>query len=322
MAAFDLQEKPGPARDNQVLAHLNAGTLDPVSWVPVTSEIPGHTGQFLVTADALKLGGVRFGAGAQLAQQLADGLGALLLTPKLLDLMYAQASTPITPFPDYNATMMENSSWFVKHSARIDAALAAAGYSGGIVQTVGKPWMISNQLLSHSGKSENYGWHLPPGTKSPWNGVAIYPAVTTKALVIQQPGWAHGLDQADYSETCQFVNRWCVVDGAKRDIADVLMDPILSALVSHEGPLQAAALRQPGVPQYVCKLPASKALDVKHALVEPASTNGLCPMPPEPEVTLPPGKTDWSLVAVGAASIATLTAGFLLAIRHAGRAVR
>lgn len=325
MATFDLQDAPGAARDAQVLAHLNAGTLDPVSWVPVTSSAGDHTGQFLVTADAVKIGGVRFGAGAQLAQQLADGLGALLLTPKLLDLMYAQAATVLPPFPDYSPLMM-NSSWFIKHSGRIDAAMKTAGYKGGIVQTLGKPWMISNQLATHAGKAENYGWALPPGTKSPWNGVAIYPAVTSKAMVIQQPGWAHGLDQADYSETVQLLNRWCVVDGQKRDVADILLDPMLSALVSHEGALTKSVLRQPGVPQYVCKLPASSGpTPAFRQFVQPASTpasdsNGLCPMPPEPMISVPsPDGTDWTLVALSAAAIATVTAGFWFAIKLAGR---
>jgi hypothetical protein len=321
VATFDLQEAPGPARDAQVLAHLNAGDLDPVAWVPLKSEIAGHTGQFLVMADALKLGGVRFGAGAMLAQQLADGMGAMLLTPKLLDMMYEQAAVQIPPFPDFNATMMENSSWFVKHSGRIDAAIKAAGYTTGIVQTIGKPWMISNALLSHPGKAENYGWHLPPGTKSPWKGIAIYPSVTTKAMVIQQPGWAHGLDQADYSETVQLVNRWCVVDGVKRDLADVLMDPALSFLASHEGPLNKGVLRQPGVPQYVCKLPPSPTpQQAMRVLLQQQQQGGLCPMPPQPPVYEPPERTNWTIVAWGTAAIAAVTWGFTLALKHAGRA--
>jgi hypothetical protein len=36
----------------------------------------------------------------------------------------------------------------------------------------------------------------------------------------------------------------------------------------------------------------------------------------------PPATTDWGLVAVGVAAIATVTAGFFLAIRHAGRIAR
>ena len=59
-----------------------------------------------VMADALKLGGVRVGAGAGLAQQIADVLGAMLLTPKVLDLMYAARAVTVAPMLQFDAQQM------------------------------------------------------------------------------------------------------------------------------------------------------------------------------------------------------------------------
>ena len=242
---LDLPDASGPARDALILKHVIAG--DAVySWVPlvVSPRLTIH-----VMSDALKLGGVRVGAGAGLAQQVADVLGAMLLTPKVLELMFNARAITIPPETQYDATQMLLTHWFVKESQRIDAAIADAGGlpAGGIAQTVGKPWMISNLLLAHPGKSVNYGWNLPLGTANPWLGVPLYPSVTNTSLVIQQPSYFHVLNEADYAETILLMHQECLLDGTWTKLATVLADPALAPLVSHEGVLRV--FRQPGVPQ-------------------------------------------------------------------------
>lgn len=245
---FDLPNQPGPARDAAIMAHVVNGTIDPIVYAPITANIPGHTATFFVFADAMKIGGVRFGAGAGLAQQIADAVGCSLITPRLLDMAYEQRGVTVFPQPMYNATKMMTSEWFIAHSKKIDEVLAKTNFEPGmIVQTTGKPWVLDNRLLDHPGRAINYSWYVPPGTPDPWNGVHTLPSVSLPNVrVIQDPGWAHGLDQADYSETVTLVRQDCIVDGVIRKLSEVLTSPTLAPLASHQGPLKL--LRQPGVP--------------------------------------------------------------------------
>ena len=242
--SLNLPADSGPTRDAAILQRITGGDHDPVQWGTVVSDVNGHHGEFQVFADALKLDGVRFGVGARLAQQIADALDCLLLTPRLLDLMYEQAAVVLDPFPLGTEDMM-GLARFEKHSGLIDDALAAAGYSAGIIQSIGKPWMLDNDLLTHPGKAENYGWHLPKGTGPYWKGVHLNPTASLPDILCIQPrSWAHGLDQEDYSEVVLLVSKACSVDGQPAVLGDVLQDPELAALASHQGALKL--LRQPG----------------------------------------------------------------------------
>jgi len=245
---LDLPDAPGPARDNLVLQHVLSGDAE-THWSPL---VVSPRLQLLVMSDALKLGGVRIGAGAKLAQQCADALGAMLVTPRVLDLMYAARAVTLPPELQYDATQMATTHWMVKYSARVDAALAAAGGApeGGIVQTVGKPFVLSNLLLAHPGKSVNYSWYCPPGSVSggKWQAqnVPAYPSVSLPDVyVLQQPSWGHNAYQSDYASVMVFMHQKCVLDGKQVPTSQVLQDPALASLVSQEGVLRV--LRQPGV---------------------------------------------------------------------------
>lgn len=288
-----------------VLDAVTQESYDPISWVELKTSIPGHAATFLVTADALKIGGVRINVSATLQQQIADGIGALLLTPKLLDQMWAQRAVTLLPSPQPIEATVKS---MLAHSSRIDAALAKAGGApkGGIVQTVGKQWVVSNALLAHSGKAENMGWHFPGKTfdgKS-WSASPTLPGIR----MIQDPGWAHDASHVDYSQVCCLVNRWCVLDGARTDIATVLQDPTLSALASAEGPLKL--LRQPGVPMFACRIP-------NPTQVASVMSETLCPMPPSPTPVLADARgINWTLVVWGTAALATAAAGVFYALKR------
>jgi hypothetical protein len=246
-SVLDLPDAPGPARDALVLQYVLHGDAE-YSWVPL---VVNARLTIFVMPDALKLGGVRIGAGAGLAQQIADALGAMLLTPKILDLMFAARAVTIPPELQYDATQMLTTHWFVKESARIDAALAAAGDGSGIIQTVGKPWMLTNLLNAHPGKACNYGWHVPPGTvaANKWEGTPAYASQTLPGIyVLQQPSYAHALDEADYSEMVLLMHQTCTLDGESVPMSKVLTNPALASMVSQEGVLTVPGLRQPGVP--------------------------------------------------------------------------
>lgn len=238
------------ARNKYILDAASRGALD-VSWWPLTVQERGHTIRLLVTARPVRCDGIIFGAGARLAQQCADALGALLVTPKLLDLMYAARDVDVEPMPLLGTSKPGGGVWtdadmmsteiFEYHTSLVDEAVGS--WKMGIVQSCAKPFVIAKAASAQHGV--NYGWHLPVGTPSPWRGVSIYPSVTENAMVIQQPSTWHGLDQDDYASGLIAVYGECLVDGLPRKTADVYQDADLAWCVSHEGPLPN--VRQPGV---------------------------------------------------------------------------
>ena len=228
------------ARDAVIRQRIASNNFE-VSWLPVTTSAKGHTGTFMVMGDALKIDRVRINVSATLEQQIADKLGASLLTPKLADLRFMQRKITLPPYP--RPIVLDTKS-MVDSSAVIDKALTGKDTTGAIVATVGKDWVISNQLAKHPGKAENYGWSFVGDS---FGGQKWESAVTPPLRVIQGQGWAHDPSHVDYSQVCVLVKRECTVDGVTRDIRDVMQDPELSWLVSHDG--RMSITRQPGVPE-------------------------------------------------------------------------
>lgn len=228
-----------PAYADKVVQAVADGHFEH-AFAPVTVSANGHQATFQVSADALKVDGVRINASAFLQQRVADLIGAHLVTPKLFDQLWIGRAVTILPCTQPIAS---SSAAMVRHSRCVDRELAAAGGApaNGIVQTVGKTWVLSNQLSPTV--AVNMGWHLA----QPLPGVPFDPAPTAPSEhMIQSPGTHHDPNWVDYSQVCLFVNAECVVDGAYATFAEVAQSPDLSALVSHEGPLRF--LRQPGLP--------------------------------------------------------------------------
>lgn len=232
---FDLTDNAGALRDRQILDHAKQGDLV-VRWAPLT--LGPITLQ--VTGDAIKLDGVRINVSANLLQRLADYYHAMLLTPKIADEMYLHKSIqllPQIPGPPSSSTAIMK-----RHSALIDAALAGRT-TDGIIDTVGKDWVVDNALLQHPGKGENMGWRFPGSAfgGSPWE-----PTVTPGLRAIQGRGWFHPPSHVDGSQTARLVRLACTVNGMPADLRDVLTNPSLAGFVNHDGVLKV--LRQPGVP--------------------------------------------------------------------------
>ena len=234
--------EPGPARDTALLGAVRRGNYR-ARWATVTSTIPGHTAKFRIMADALMVQGVRINVSANLEQQIADLLGCSLLTPRLADLAFLQRTTTLLP---QIADVTASTAGMIARSAMVDEALAATSTPRSLIQTVGKHWVISNSLdfYAPGTKGENYGWHFPGATLG---GSTFEPAVSGNGLrVVQGQGWVHPPEHTDASQTCVLVDRKCVVDGVTRDLWDVLKDPAIAPLASHEGAV--SVLRQPGCP--------------------------------------------------------------------------
>lgn len=286
--SFDLPAKAGPARDQSILQHVQSGDFQ-VQWATITSTFQGHTGTFHVFADALKIGGVRISCSAYLLQQISDLLNSSLLTPKLSDLCFLQAQTPIPPLPI--SPPSDSTAAMVQESQLIDQALNSVPPPYGLVAPIGKPWCLTNGLLTHPGRACLYGW----ASAQPLPSVPLFAGVTPGVKVIQPISFAHDINYVDYAQLAVLVAQDCIVDNALTNIAAVMQDPVLSGLVSHEGPLKVT--RQPGVP-LLKPLP-------------PGGPGGLLNVSLETPVE-PTLSTDWGkLVGVG---LAFGAAGFLAGV--------
>ena len=242
---MDFPPLPGPARDAVILDAIRTGNYS-VSWTTITSDVGGRHAEFRVFADALKVSGVRVSVSAALQQTIADMLGCSLLTAKLADLIFAQRAITLVPHTQTPDVTMVTSAVMVKQSAWIDTQIPL-DFPGGIIQTVGKHWIVDNLFATNPathGRAINYGWHMTSATF----GGAIWPRSVTLPTVwtIQNRGWAHAPQEADYSQNCVLVARDCLVDGVSMDLHTVFQDPQLAPLANADGVLRV--LRQPGVP--------------------------------------------------------------------------
>lgn len=255
-----------------VLDAVRAG-LAQFGWVPLDLS-DGCTIE--VTADAVKVECVRHSTTPVEAQQVADELGACLLTPLLADLLWLRADVRLHPHPQPVAQgpwtcpdclVKHAGPWArcqpcgeIEHSRAIDEELAGRV---GLVANVGKPWILSqscfvvrcskcgHQESSLEGRCGKCGWATkslgmigqPYGWYTHAGGVM---AASTRTLSVIQGcrpagrGAPHDGKQLDYAEPVKLW-RW-----PGHDPAELVCHPDRWILVSHEGPLPAARL--PGVP--------------------------------------------------------------------------
>ncbi|WP_437989266.1 hypothetical protein [Sorangium sp. So ce145] len=232
-----LPEHACAAREEAILEAVQAGHVAPISWVPVYSQLDERRATFLVSADALRIGdaedSVRVNASARTTQRIADLLECAMLTTRLCDLVWEQATVRIPPCIGAPDASMANTSRMLEHHRRLEEQVAGRT---GLIENVGKHWVLTNRLADRPDRAANYGW-FDPGAAHRYGQHTLW----------QPLGLAHNPDHVDYSQVVRLVRRRCTVDGAERDLHEVMTDPALAGLVSSEGPLRV--LRLPGVPE-------------------------------------------------------------------------
>jgi hypothetical protein len=203
--------------------------------LPVRTEVGGQT---------LEDAHTRVNVDAFTQQEIADELGAVLLTPKLVDEIY-RASAKLSPSPRKPDAQMASTAEMIRHSLSVDAKAAAKGASAPpALANVGKDWVISKKVFVQSAidknRSVNYGWLGTGGDRS-----------VTGLPIIQSEGSAHTagregeLGHTDYSQVARFAHRGATFNETPVDLALVYTGSAPgTSLVSHEGPLPAARLPQ------------------------------------------------------------------------------
>lgn len=280
---------------------LNAATQREyeLTWttIRVTSQDGQQVVEILFSSRPLRVGGVFVNVSATVQQQIADVLGALLPTPKIMDIAWLARSTTIAPAI---MPVASTSAAMIKMSALLDKDIALVGSPTGVIMCQ-KTWGITNELLTHPGKAMNVGYYVVPNQANfHWNGIATeacvsFPLKPQLGRTIQGPGYAHASNHLDDSQCAWFVHRSCTVNGVSRDVGEVLTDPATAGLLSHEGPLKV--LRQPDVSQFACPIQLAQFAP---AGFNPA-TYGLCPTPEAPPAaaTTSSAGTVFAAVTVG-----------------------
>ncbi len=186
-----------------------------------------HSMHLYVQQDYLAIGSnedfVRMPMTPMVAYQVADKLNCSLPTSRLCDHIFAAASVRLSPIPLQKDR--DRPGTFLEHQHLIDKQLKGAAPDGLVVGQK-KDLILSNLLLNKPHRVAIYGWHYP-------SGVPI------------QPAYAGHVDwYTDYSHGVRLIANDVTLDGKPVDYRDLTKSPQWHELLSSEGPIDAAKLRE------------------------------------------------------------------------------
>lgn len=194
--------------------------------VSVANVADGRTniGTFFVTPDYVCVGSdddaLLMPLTPMSAQRLADQLGCILPTRRMVDAIYGAAEVKLEPAPISPSPAMTTVPVFMAHNGivRTQRLERMAGHPpGALVAGHKKDVVISPKLEPAPGKVAIYGWHRLGG------------------VPIQPLHLGHGVSWVDYSHGVRLVDQTMLVDGSTTTVARVLSDPGLAGLLSDEG---------------------------------------------------------------------------------------
>lgn len=207
-----------------------------------------------VVDDNFRFNGVRLPASAEELQQIADLVGAMLLTPRVIDLIWLQAgirfNAVVNSGPPEHTIVADMGVTDLAHI--IDGHIINLGGSlddneTRLVDSVGKFWCLINGLGIDADKKLygrntacNYGWC---STETPKAGLT--PGVTCW----QRPGFKHPKTHLDPSQTIRLMYRRAELSRDEGQtwegisLLEVAQDATLAKLVTHdEKPLKELRL--------------------------------------------------------------------------------
>ena len=223
--ARDIRGLSLEGREERIFAEIARGNVP--SWlrqltpVEVSREIDGRDYQatFWVTPDYLAVGSdsdfFLVPLSPPTAQRVADLVDGSLPTPQMVDSIWVSARSRLAPIripPDEFTTTVP---YFVRHSELVQAQRSlqnvrpgafAAGHKVDLVRSPGP--------AAQEGTAAAYGWHRPDG--EPIQPLYMIPEDS----------------QVPYNQGIRLVDRRILVDGAPRDLVEVLRDPKLALLLS------------------------------------------------------------------------------------------
>lgn len=164
------------------------------------------------------------------ASTVANRLGYILPTRKIVNAVYAQSAIHFSPAPMTAGPEMRSTDYYRIHNEKIEAQARMLGVKAGqLVSGHKKDVVLTNLLDSNPGRIAIFGWHR-------LNGAPIQPLSTV-----------HGACYADYSHGIRLVSDTVLIDGERRSIYDVLQDPVQSHVLNDEGPMPRIREQMSGV---------------------------------------------------------------------------
>ena len=240
-----------------------AGSLVPWSWVEIPLSDGTNRATVRVQCDVLAIGTLedrlRLPLTPSAGQNILNLFGWVYPTPWLVYQMYRAAPLKLEPQPIQNrpANLVD----FARHSAMIDEQLRAAGAAPNDLRL--RSGLKKHVVVSNIWKPDHvviYGWFRPPPA----------PDVPDDHQRMGVPGRQpiqprsnlHGAGFVDYSHGIHAVDGTALVDApgilqGEIATADLYAHPVLSRLVSNEGPL-----RRPRYPSAVPAPPVRRYGDV------------------------------------------------------------
>lgn len=158
------------------------------------------------------------------AQRIADRLGCMLPTTRMVDEIYRAAQLRLEPSPIPPSPAMTTVPVLLDHDRTVGeqrAEVLDRFPLGTLVAGDKKDLVICRGLSSSPGHVAIYGWHKRDGRP------------------IQPLYLGHFAYWTDYSQGTRLVSRTMEIGGKQVAVDRVLADPVLSALLSDEGPLHS-----------------------------------------------------------------------------------
>lgn len=155
------------------------------------------------------------------AARVARSLNMALPTRRIVDAVYASASTVLAPAPLPPTSQMRSLPYVVRHNTLVEQARAGRSVLP-LIAGHKKDLVLTNRLRAQPDRVAIYGWHRPGG------------------LPIQPLSLVHGKGYADYSHGVRLIARYTVVDGVQADLFEAMADPAMAALFSDEGCVEDA----------------------------------------------------------------------------------
>ncbi len=149
------------------------------------------------------------------ATTVANAFGFSLPTRKIVDAIHAQSDFRFEPIPMPPGPKMRSSEYYLRHQ-RLTEEQRAGRPLGELVAGHKKDVVLTTRLRRYLDRIAIYGWQRRDGEP------------------IQPLSKVHGENYADYSHGIRLVWATVWIDGAAHPFYDVLKDPNLAPLLTHE----------------------------------------------------------------------------------------
>lgn len=217
----------GPLRDERILAELEEGNVP--RFMRAFVAVPLADGDATATArrseawvlpDYLCIGTdddfLRVPMLGPTAQRIADALGCVLPTPRVVDRIFG-AARHLPPVALGAGPLMVSSDAYRLQDERVEAARRKLGIRAGALVAGHKKDIVVSARLS-AGKLALYGFHRDDGDP------------------VQPLSVVHSTKYVDYAQGVRLVHRAVRIEGRERSFGEVLGDTAEARWLSDEGP--------------------------------------------------------------------------------------